>query len=267
MEKQMNVESEWSDCIDASKVQGAAGRIEIKEVRCALNQMKIGKSSGLSGVALEMFKAGGDKCLKSLTNIFNGVLFKNNLPEEWMLSLLVTIVKGKGDPLNPNSFKGVKLLEHFFKQYEKILYGHWRCQILIKSIIGLCQGEGLLMLCLFRGDLLKNTGPKISCFFVFFDLKKAFDHMPREVICFVLRWKGLIEYLVDGIMSFQKGSKIAVSVDREQSSSFSVKVDVHQGSALTPLLFTMVVNVQTEDVRDGSLMDLLYADDLVLCGE
>ena len=43
-----------------------------------------------------------------------------------------------------------------------------------------------------------------------------------------------------------------------------MKVDVHQGSALSPLLFIIVVNVLTEDVRDGSLMELLYADDLVL---
>ena len=27
------------------------------------------------------------------------------------------------------------------------------------------------------------------------------------------------------------------------------------------------MDVLTEDVRDGSLMELLYADDLVLCGE
>ena len=56
----------------------------------------------------------------------------------------------------------------------------------------------------------------------------------------------------------------------ELSSSFSVKVGVHQGSALSPLLFIMVMDVLTEDaegVRDGSLMELLYADDLVLCGE
>ena len=63
--------------------------------------MKIGKASGPSGVALEMFKAGEDKCLKSLTNIFNNILFKDKLPVEWMLSLLVPV--GKGDPLNPNS--------------------------------------------------------------------------------------------------------------------------------------------------------------------
>ena len=41
--------------------------------------------------------------------------FKDKLPEEWMLSYLVQIFKGKGDPLNPNSYKGIKLLEHAFK--------------------------------------------------------------------------------------------------------------------------------------------------------
>ena len=68
-------------------------------------------------------------------------------------------------------------------------------------------------------------------------------------------------------MSFHKGCKTAVSIDGEISSSFSVKVGIHQGSALSPLLFIMVMDVLTEYVRDGSLMELLYADDLVLCGE
>ena len=36
---------------------------------------------------------------------------------------------------------------------------------------------------------------------------------------------------------------------------------------MSPLLFIMVMDVLTEDVRDGSLMEFLYADDLVLCGK
>ena len=68
-------------------------------------------------------------------------------------------------------------------------------------------------------------------------------------------------------MSLYKGCKTAVSVDGEKSSSFSVKVGVHQGSALSPLLFIMVMDVLAEDMRDGSLMELLYADDLALCGK
>ena len=46
-----------------------------------------------------------------------------------------------------------------------------------------------------------------------------------------------------------------------------MKVGVHEGSALSPLLFIMVMDILAEDVRDVSLMELLYADDLVLCGE
>ena len=90
--------------------------------------------------------------------------------------------------------------------------------------------------------------------------------MPREIICFALRRKGVPEYLVDGVMSL-KDCKAAVSVDGKLSSSFSVKAGIHQGSALSPLLFIMVMDVLTEDMRDGSLMELLYADDLVLCGK
>ena len=96
LEKWMNVENEWSDSIDASKVEGAVRRIEVEEVLCAMNRMKIMKASGPSVVALEIFKAGGDKCLKSLANIFNDILFKDKLLEEWMLSTLVPIFKGKG---------------------------------------------------------------------------------------------------------------------------------------------------------------------------
>ena len=38
-------------------------------------------------------------------------------------------------------------------------------------------------------------------FFIFVDLEKAFDRVPREAIRFALRWKGVQEYLVDGVVS------------------------------------------------------------------
>ena len=93
--------------IGSSKVEGAVRRIEgavrriaVEEAQCLMNRMKIERASGPSGVAIELFKAGG-KCLKSLTNTFIDILFKVKLPEEWMLSSLVSIFKGKGCPLNP----------------------------------------------------------------------------------------------------------------------------------------------------------------------
>ena len=76
--------------------------------------------------------------------------------------------------------------------------------------------------------------------------------MPREVICFALRSKGVPEYLRDGVMSLYKGCKTAHSIGMELSCSLSVKLGVHQASALSPILFIMVMDVLTEDVKDGS---------------
>ena len=99
-------------------------RLQVEDMQCAMNHMKIGKASGPSGVAIELFKAAWDKCLKSLTNISHDIMFRKKLPEKWMLSSLVTIFKRKRDTLNPNSYRGIKLLEHAFKLYEKVL--DWR---------------------------------------------------------------------------------------------------------------------------------------------
>ena len=43
-----------------------------------------------------------------------------------------------------------------------------------------------------------------------------------------------------------------------------MKVSVHQGSALSTVLF---MDILTENLRDGSSMELLYLDDPVFCGE
>ena len=48
------------------------------------------------------------------------------------------------------------------------------------------------------------------------------------------------------------------------SEEFEVKVGVHQGSVLSPLLFAIVVGLITENARRGVVNELLYADDLVI---
>ena len=40
-----------------------------------------------------------------------------------------------------------------------------------------------------------------------------------------------------------------------------------KGSALSLLLFVIVVDVVTENVRSGSMSEMMYADDLVLTSE
>ena len=101
----------------------------------------------------------------------------------------------------------------------------------------------------------------------FVDLEKAFDGVPKKVMEWALRKKGLAEVLVQAVMSLYEGSRTKVRVGSRTSEEFGVRVGVHQRSVLSPLIFTIVVDVVTEHAREGLLYEILYADDLVLMSE
>ena len=103
--------------------------------------------------------------------------------------------------------------------------------------MGLCRERTVNVVFVLR-NLSEKFRAKNKLFFVFADLEKAFDQLPREDNCFALRRKDVQEYLVHGFMSLYKSYHTAASVDGELSSSFSLKVGVHQVSALSPLLLS-----------------------------
>ena len=82
-----------------------------------------------------------------------------------------------------------------------------------------------------------------------------------------MRKRGIPEAMVRAVMSLYEGAKTRVRVGLELSQEFEVKVVVHQGSALSPLLFAIMVDMITESVRNGLMSEMLYADDLVLTSE
>ena len=51
------------------------------------------------------------------------------------------------------------------------------------------------------------------------------------------------------------------------SEEFEVVVGVHRGSVLSPLLFAIIVDVITNEIKEGMLQEILYADDVFLIAE
>ena len=82
-----------------------------------------------------------------------------------------------------------------------------------------------------------------------------------------MRKTGLPEILVKAMVSLYEGAETKVRVGSGLSEEFSVKVGVHQGSVLSPLLFAMVLDEVTENARKGWMKQILYADDLAIMGE
>ena len=99
----------------------------------------------------------------------------------------------------------------------------------------------------------------------FVDLEKAFDRVPRKVIWWALRKLGVDEWIVRLVQGMYSNARSHVG--EGFSEEFEVKVGVHQGSVLSPLLFIIVLEALSHEFRCGVQWEDLYADDLVIIAE
>ena len=86
-------------------------------------------------------------------------------------------------------------------------------------------------------------------FYAFVDLEKAFDRVPIYIVRWALRQLGVEEWLVQTVMVMYEKARTTVRTKQGSSEEFEVKVGVHQGSVLRPLLFVAVMEVVTRKVR------------------
>ena len=64
-----------------------------------------------------------------------------------------------------------------------------------------------------------------------------------------------------------EGSETVVRCAVETTESFKVKVGLHQGSALSPFLFAVIMDRLTDEIRREPPWTMLFADDIVICEE
>jgi len=70
------------------------------------------KAPGLSGLTAEIIQATEGIGTQWLLDLCNGIVKEGCIPEDWKSSVALPIYKGKGDPMECGSYRGIKLLEH-----------------------------------------------------------------------------------------------------------------------------------------------------------
>ena len=99
----------------------------------------------------------------------------------------------------------------------------------------------------------------------FVDLEKAFDTVSREMVVATLRWPEAEVRMVEATYEQTNGRVI---IRAGMSEQFSVNIGLRQGSALSSLLFIVVMELI---IRKVSMKDtnrkLLYADNLAIVAE
>ncbi|KAK3538439.1 hypothetical protein QTP86_003712 [Hemibagrus guttatus] len=99
------------------------------------------------------------------------------------------------------------------------------------------------------------------------DLEKVYDRVPREELWYCMRKSGVAEKYVRVVQDMYERSRTVVRCAVGQTEEFNVEVGLHQGSALSPFLFAIVMDQLSEEVRQESPWTMMFADDIVICSE
>ncbi|KAK3519975.1 hypothetical protein QTP70_009631 [Hemibagrus guttatus] len=269
-EELMNEENEREKRVEGvNSVEQKVDKIRKDEVRKALKRMKSGKAVGPDDIPVEVWKCLGEAAVEFLASLFNRVLESERMPEEWRRSVLVPIFKNKGDVQSCSNYRGIKLMSHTMKVWERVVEAR------LRKVVEICEQQYGFMPRKSTTDAIfalrilmekyRDGQRELHCVFV--DLEKAYDRVPREELWYCMRKSGVAEKYVRVVQDMYERSRTVVRCAVGQTEEFNVEVGLHQGSALSPFLFAIVMDQLSEEVRQQSPWTMMFADDIVICSE
>ena len=255
--------------IDGERVNLEVESVSKEEVMENMQRMKNGKAVGPDDIPVKVWKCLGESALKFLTKLYNRTMESERMPEEWRDSVLIPIFKNKGDAQSCSNYRGIKLISHTMKLWERIVEKRLRSDLKFSNqqygfMPGKSTTDALFALRVLM-EKYREGQKELHCVFV--DLETAYDKVPREEVWYCMRKSGLAEKYVRIVQDMYDDSTTAVRCAVGVTEGFEVKVGLHQGSALSPCLFAMMMDRMTDEIREEAPWTMMFADDIVICSE
>jgi Reverse transcriptase (RNA-dependent DNA polymerase) len=102
---------------------------------------------------------------------------------------------------------------------------------------------------------------------IFIDLEKAYDKVPINIMWWAIEKKRVPTKYVTLIKDMYTNVVTCVRACDRESDAFPIKIWLHQGSALSPYIYTLVMDENTNDIQRYIPWCILFADDVVLIDE
>ena len=139
------------------------------------------------------------------------------MPKEWRRSVLVPIYKNKGDIMECGSFRGIKLMSHTMKIWERIVDNRIRSEVVIsQEQFGFMKGRST------EDAIFALRQLRIHCTFI--DLEIAYDSVPRKELVWCMRKKKVSEKYIRLVLDIYKDAETVVRSTAGTSEPFPVKV-------------------------------------------
>ena len=259
--------------------------ISYDEIVNAAKKLKPNKAYGNDCLLNEYFIECIDILAPYLCDIFNAILDSGYFPDQWRDGIIIPLHK-KGDKQDVQNYRGITLLSCLSNLFTGILNNRMttfcnKYSSISDAQFGFKKGHSTVDAIFCLNTIIQhylNTNQRL--YVAFIDLKKCFDSIYRNALCFKLFKVGIqgkvlriIKNMYDKVRSCVKHCN---SFSEFFRSFFEYSVGLRQGEVISPILVSLFLEdlelylQQDPDsglhLNDIVLILTLFADDMTLLG-
>ena len=227
----------------------------VAEVKAAAKKLCRGKQPELGGIPPDIYKIGGPRLLRKLTQLLANIWKKGEVPQQYKDASIVSLFK-RGKRSLCDNYRGISLLCVAGKILARVIINrintHMTDNVCSESQCGFRKGRGTVdMIFSLRQIQEKSREHRTPLYMAFIDLTKAFDTVSRTALWIILEKLGIPKQMLKIIISFHDGMLAQVMHGGKISESFAVKNGTKQGCVLAPLLFALYFAVMLDHALKG----------------
>uniref|UniRef100_A0A673MAK6 Uncharacterized LOC107721237 n=1 Tax=Sinocyclocheilus rhinocerous TaxID=307959 RepID=A0A673MAK6_9TELE len=214
-----------------------------------------------------MLKHLKDGAMGKFLDLYNRVWEEGRLPNAWKEAIIIPIRKPGKDPSKPSNYRPIALTSNICKLMERMVtdrltYLLEKRGILTKYQSGFRKGRGTMdpVVCL-ENEIRKAQVNKESVIAVFFDVEKAYDMMWTKGLLIKLKMMNIDGRIYNWIKDFMAYRSIQVRIGNELSNRCEIENGTPQGSVISPLIFSIMINDVFNQVQQQGVGRSLFADD------
>ena len=233
----------------------------IEELRKSISKIENGKAGGSSGILPEMVKTAcqDSDFMDRLLELSHAVWQEKCVPKDWADAVLIHIPK-KGDMSVCDNWRGISLLDVVGKVIARVLQDRLQRlaeEELLESQCGFRKGRGCTDMIFTVRQIAEKAWEHQAKVFLFIDLRKAYDSVPREALWLALVKLGVPESTIQLVRSFHRDMQATVKLDGDILDRIDVGNGLRQGCCMAPVLFNLYACLFAE--RSSLQMTQLYS--------
>ena len=273
-----DAKAEFYERLSSSLPKDQLFRTTVQDVMSVCRNQKMRKAVGPDGVAMEALVYGGQRLFVHLCILFNLFLTYKYLPNDFMESAIVPLVKCKSGELSDvNNYRAIAISNSLSKLLEAIFMRELNsCNIESDYRQFGFKAAHSTALCtnVLKRSVDYYTSRGSHVFTCFVDFTKAFDRVNYWKLFSMLLDDRLNSHIVSLLAYWYSKQLVRVRWHATKSDYFSIGNGTRQGGIISPLLFARYVKgllITLSNSRIGCnvagcmINVLAYADDIVLC--